>query len=300
MRIRQIPDHVGEIHGGVAIGYLNMPPTLQRREHHEQIDCPIPLVLIVMPRGLSWLCLDRNARFAGQLLRSLVHADHRILWIVRPLINLQHILHVGYERRVGIRRDDPLFLQVRLERVFLSVRPIVVSLARSTMFSSTTASSTNCNVHRLRPPAFAWGRLLGGGAQARAISFASEAPSNMRGLAEAGECLRTRTASKPSSTSCWRVRATVSVLVSRASAIRVSLHPSPASEASAFNRMRALVSSRAGCLPICVSASSRSRSSSLSLTMYLFTALCFAVTMHLRRCGAIDSEIHRKIKDERH
>jgi hypothetical protein len=34
--------------------------------------------------------------------------------------------------------------------------------------------------------------------------------------------------------------------------------------------------------------------------MYLFTALCFAVTMHLRRCGAIDSEIHRKIKDERH
>jgi hypothetical protein len=46
--------------------------------------------------------------------------------------------------------------------------------------------------------------------------------------------------------------------------------------------------------------SSRSRSSSLSFTMYLFTALCFAVTMHLRRCGAIDSEIHRKIKDERH
>ena len=31
-----------------------------------------------------------------------------------------------------------------------------------------------------------------------------------------------------------------------------------------------------------------------------FTALCFAVTMHLRRCGAIDSEIHRKIKDGRY
>src|SRR4029077_19396257 len=128
----------------------------------------------------------------------------------------------------------------------------------------------------------------------------SEAPSKMRGLAEAGECLRTRTASKPSSTSCWRVRATVSVLVSRASAIRLSLHPSPASEASAFNRMGALVSSRAGCFPIFVAASSRSRSSSLSLTTYLFTALCFAVTMHLRRCGAIDSEIHRKIKDGGH
>jgi hypothetical protein len=28
------------------------------------------------------------------------------------------ILHAGYERGVGIRRDDPLLLQVRLEKVF--------------------------------------------------------------------------------------------------------------------------------------------------------------------------------------
>ena len=66
--IGQITEQVGEIDGGVAIGYFNMPPSLQRREHHEQIGCPIPLVLIVMPRGLSWLCLDRNTRFADQLL----------------------------------------------------------------------------------------------------------------------------------------------------------------------------------------------------------------------------------------
>ena len=45
---------------------------------------------------------------------------------------------------------------------------------------------------------------------------------------------------------------------------------------------------------------SRSRSSSLSLTMYLFTAICFAVTIHLRHCGAIDSEIRRKINDVRY
>src|SRR5271166_4103039 len=205
------------------------------------------------------------------------------------MINLQHILHAGYERRIGIRRNDPLLLQMGFERVFFSVRPMVLSLARSTIFSSTTASSSNCNVHRLRP--------VGGREQANAINFASAAPSNMRGLAEAGECLRTRTASNPSSTSCWRVRATVSMLVSRAAAIRLSLHPSPASEASAFNRMRALVSSRAEYLPACISASSRSRSSSLSFTTYLFTAACFAVTMHLRHCGAIDSEIHREIND---
>ena len=94
------------------------------------------------------------------------------------MIYLQHIFHVGYERRIGIRRNDPLFLQVRFESVFFSVRPIVLSLARSTIFSSTTASSSSCNVHRLRP--------LGGSEQAKAISFASAAPSKIRGLAEAG------------------------------------------------------------------------------------------------------------------
>ena len=84
---------------------------------------------------------------------------------------------------------------------------------------------------------------------------------------------------------------------SRALAIRPSLQPSPASDASAFNRMRALFSSAAECLPICINASSRSRSASLSFTTYLFTALCFVVTMHLRHYGAIDSEIYRKVKD---
>ncbi len=53
---------------------------------------------------------------------------------------------------------------------FLSVRPIVLSLARSTMFGSTTAFSSNVSVHRLHP--------IYGGEQASAISFASAAPSN--------------------------------------------------------------------------------------------------------------------------
>jgi hypothetical protein len=53
MCIGQIPEDVGEIHGGVVIGYFDMPPTLQRREHHVQIGSTIPLILIVMSRGLS-------------------------------------------------------------------------------------------------------------------------------------------------------------------------------------------------------------------------------------------------------
>src|SRR6516162_829989 len=76
----------------------------------------------------------------------------------------------------------------------------------------------------------------------------------------------------------------VSMLVSSAAAIRLSLHASPAVEASAFSRMRAFSNRRAGALPFWISTSSRLRSSALSLTMYFLTAGCCAVTTHLRNC----------------
>src|ERR1700680_2545146 len=94
----------------------------------------------------------------------------------------------------GLWWNDELLFQVRFERVFFSVRPIVLSLALATMFNSTTLSSSRLNVHRARP--------FGGSEQARAMSLASAAPSKMRVLAEAGECLRVSTESNPSSTSC--------------------------------------------------------------------------------------------------
>ena len=93
-----------------------------------------------------------------------------------PVVDLDDILHGRHEGCVGIRRDHPLVVQVRLENVFLSVRPMVLSLARATMFSSTTLLSSICSVHRAKPS--------GGVEQARAISFASLAPSKIRRLAE--------------------------------------------------------------------------------------------------------------------
>src|SRR6185437_5219914 len=197
----------------------------------------IALVLVVEPCGPSWLGRDRHTRFGDELLRCLLQTDHRAGRVVRPLVHFQHVLHAGHESGVGVRRDHPLLVQVGSERIFLSVRPIVLSLARSTMFSSTTAVSSSLSVHRARP--------LGGLEQARAISLASAAPSKIRGLAEADECLWIRAASKPSSTNRWRVRATVLMVVSSALAIWLSLQPSPALQASAFSRIRALTNWRA-------------------------------------------------------
>lgn len=175
-----------------------------------------------------------------------------------------------------------MLLQVWLENVFFRTLPIVLSLAAGTMFNSTTFSSSNCNVHRARP--------LGGSEQARAINFASAAPSNIRGLAEFGECLRVNTASNPSSTSRRRVRATVSVLVSSARAISQSLHPPPHGDVSAFNRIRALSNCDAERFPTRIKVKRCSRSSSLSVTIYFLLIFYFAA---IKQPSPLSGEGHR-------
>jgi hypothetical protein len=69
---------------------------------------------------VPWLRRDWHTRFRNELLRRLVQADQWTFWIVRSLVNLQYILHAGYERGVGIRWDDPSLLQMRPEKVFLT------------------------------------------------------------------------------------------------------------------------------------------------------------------------------------
>jgi len=216
-----------------------------------------------------------GARLDDELLRRFIEAYEGALGIVRPLIDFQHVFHIGDEGRASLGRDHPLLLAMGLENVFLSVRPIVLSLALSTICDSTSFSSRRRRVHLARP--------AGAGPQARAISLASAAPSKIRRGADLGLDLRVRTASKPSSTRRRRVRSIVGMLVSSASAVRLSLHPSPASYTSAFNRMRAIVNKCPARLPLRINSSSRARSSPLSLTTYFFTAASLPATNHLHR-----------------
>jgi hypothetical protein len=125
--------------------------------------------------------------------------------------------HLPWRRGPGGRRNGELPFRVRFENIS-SVRPIVLSLSRATMFKSMTLSSSRFNVHRARP--------FGGSEHRRAGRLASEAPSNMRGPADAGECLCVSTKPNPSSTSCWWARAIVARLVSRAETSLLSLYAS--------------------------------------------------------------------------
>src|SRR5262249_43869141 len=127
-----------------------------------------------------------------------VQTNQWTIGIARPRVNGQDVFHGCYERAVGLRRDDPSLSAMGFESVFLSVRPIVLSLARSTMPSSTTLFSNSRKLQRACP---------GGGLEhANAISLASFSPSKMGATAGVARCLRLNTAAKPSSTSCLRTR----------------------------------------------------------------------------------------------
>jgi hypothetical protein len=112
--VGQIFQDASVIHRGMAICDLDVAPAFERSKHHEEIGGAIALVLIIET--------GRASRF-----------------------------HSGYERAVGLRRDDPVLAAMGLKSVFLSARPIVLSLARSTIPTSMTLVSNNRKVQRARP-----------------------------------------------------------------------------------------------------------------------------------------------------
>src|SRR3977135_346862 len=196
--IGQIFQDVSVVHRGVAIGDFDTAPAFERCKHHEEVGGAVALVLVIATGWASRFHRDRHARLGEELVCGLLQANQRTIRIAWPRVDGQHVFHSGYERAVGLGRDHPLLSAMGLESVFLSVRPIVLSLARSTMWSSTTLFSNNRRVHRARP--------LGGLEQAKAINLASFSPSKIRATAGVARCLRLNTASKPSSTSCLRTR----------------------------------------------------------------------------------------------
>ena len=101
-----------------------------------------------MPGDLAGFGGNRRACFGNQLLGGLVQTDDRALRVMGPGVDRQNIFHGGYEGGIGLGRDHPLLLEMRLESVFFSTRPIVLSLARPTMASSTTFSSSSRNDQR--------------------------------------------------------------------------------------------------------------------------------------------------------
>src|SRR5512147_1313320 len=90
--------------------------------------------------------------------------------IVRPLVDVQYVLHRTDELGISFRGNTPLHFQPRLEFVFLSTCRTVSCDTMSTYASSTSRSAKSRKVPRLRP--------TGGVLQANASKYASCCPSS--------------------------------------------------------------------------------------------------------------------------
>ena len=110
VRIGQSLEYLRVIHSSTAAGDLDVSPSLQWREQHEQIGGAVALILVVVASGLSRLGRDRHARLLDELFGCFIEADQGAVRIARPLVDLQDVLHAGYEGGVGLRWDDPLLL----------------------------------------------------------------------------------------------------------------------------------------------------------------------------------------------
>src|SRR5260370_14906742 len=153
----------------MGIGDLDVAAAFERCKDDEDVGGAVALVLVIAGGGASPIHRDRQARLGKELLGGLVQAHQRVIGIAWPRVDRQHIFHGGYERAIGLRRDDPALPAMGLENVFFSARPIVESLARSTICSSTPFFSNSRKVQHARP--------LGGLEQASAINLASFSPS---------------------------------------------------------------------------------------------------------------------------
>src|ERR1017187_8680486 len=91
----------------MAIGDLDMAPAFERRKHHEEVGGAVALVLVIATGRASRLHRDRNPRLGEELLGGLVQAHQRVIGIVWPRVDGQHVLHGGYERAVGLRVYAP-------------------------------------------------------------------------------------------------------------------------------------------------------------------------------------------------
>src|SRR6266508_5490736 len=256
--VEEVLDAVRPVDAGAPRADHDVPPAAQRLADQEQVAHAAALVLVVLPGWLPWRTGQGRGDLCEELAAGLVQAHLRPLGVIRPGVDVQHVLHPPDEFGILLGRDAPALGQPRLEAVCFKAWRTVSYDTDSTSSSSTSRLASSRSVQRLRPS--------GGALHASAVRYASCSPSRRRGYWRPG-ALRYTAASSPAATYFMRTRATVAGLTSSAAPMAASVQPGPASPWLAFNRMRAWVSALAGATPRPIMVCSRARSSSDRTTM---------------------------------
>src|SRR5262245_5228257 len=254
--VHQPLHRVGEVELGALLRHLHMPPASLRFHEEKEVTRAVTLVFVIIAQWPPRLGGQRLPGLFDELLRGLIKVHLGPCRIIGLGVDLQDVFHSGDVLRTHCW-DAPLFLQPRLEDRFFKTRRTLSYEYDAARPRATTRSASRCKVQRWRPS--------GAALQASAINRASAFASSLGGVPGRG---RSASAVSPSSTKRWRVRSTVARPTARAAAMVLSCQPS-----AALRRIRARVTLRVACVPLCSKCSSCSRSSSSSVTRYVFLGM---------------------------
>jgi hypothetical protein len=123
--IHQTPYLLRPVLACAMLRYLDSAPSMQRSDKHEKIAGAVPDILGVKALRHSRLGTYWKPRLSDKLLGAFIHANQRMRSVLDSLVDVQDILHLRYEFRVGFRRDAPLPLLPRLKLAFFKVFLIV-------------------------------------------------------------------------------------------------------------------------------------------------------------------------------
>src|ERR1051326_263695 len=231
----------------MPLGHRNTPASGQRFDPEEQVGFAQALVLIVLLGRLSGLHRERALGRGTQFLAALVEANDRTLRVIRPLVDIENVFHLGDIAGRG-GADAPGLYLPGLERVFFIRSQTVVWSIVSTNPSSRTRDVSRRTVQRAWPS--------GGSLQAMTAIWASMSPVILG--VRPGRGFSTSAAASPSERKRRRTLPTVVTLHKRASATCWSVRNCPWLR-SVSSRIRARVCTRAGVSPLLRPVSSSAR-----------------------------------------
>ena len=119
-RIGQIRQTLGDIHAAMLVADAHAACSGERFLPEQQAGTAVLLVLVVLPNGLFGLRGQVRAGRTVPFLARLVKANDRIVRIIRPLINGQHVFHFAHVLRRGLA-NAPRLDAPGLDFVFFSV-----------------------------------------------------------------------------------------------------------------------------------------------------------------------------------
>ena len=148
MHIDQLLDSLGPVDAGPAVADHDLAPASEWFADHEQVDDALSDVLVVFFGGDAGSHRLRRGDIREQLAAGFVQADLRTLRVVRPGVDVEHVLHPMDELGVRFRRDTPALDQPRFENVCLKVCRTVSYQTVSTTSNSTSLLASSRRIHR--------------------------------------------------------------------------------------------------------------------------------------------------------